>query len=659
MTHLPSSFVADPFLFIPSNHAILRGEMSDSEEILGEHRGMLSSHRAHTPAMWSRASNAQCDLSRAAPIPGSIPGAESGKVGCYNPLAFPLAPSASFIPPAPLAGPREVPPPSDPWYLFFELKSLVTGAGEIGAAVSFDQGASFSNMGTVLREKYRPEGKSKEEVLHLSYPLVMISEAGGCDDGEAADASDKTDAASSHCDRRTEFLMVPETNLLREIRVYRTDRCCFPFGWSHPVVKLRGERFVDTSIVYSADQGRWFIFTSVEYEARLYMTDGPHARSLVDAPWVAHPASPLYARGSRQFGRNAGRIVPYLGGFLRPSQDCSSFYGEQVHLHHITLLTSREFKEEWIRSIKPSATGPSAAWSAKGTQGLLGRSNVGQVDAEYFASRLHHFDAHYILAHRRPVAGATKAVAAGAKDGEPAADAAAAADAGEVAELPALVLAMYARMSPFFPAARAGGGGINAESERGEGDDDAVDADAGCGDVDALAFEFDFAKVCGSGGCSPFFALCICGVCCAALLLRDTPNRPEPLITGKRGLCMSVESSVVAVYDRMRSGEVGVQAQRQRGDWRTAEEEQRERVSPAASTKRAAPANLDSTRVDSISLISLTSSRHSGTLTAPPVAALLCFGRQPALRLCGLVLPVALRSVGGPDSRKIAAAGRG
>lgn len=436
---MASSFVADPFLFIPSNHALLRGE--DQKP-----RGMLGASRPRSAAMWSYPSNPRCDLSRAAPVAGAMPGAESGTVGCYNPLAFPLAPSARFIPPAPLSGPREVPPPSDPWYLFFELKSLETGRGEIGAAVSFDQGAKWSNMGTVLREHYKPAGKSEEEVLHLSYPLVLLSEASECTDVSAGAASEKDATASTpgSCLPRTEFLMIPETNLLSEIRIYRTDRCCFPFGWTLAAVKLRGDRFVDTSVVWSAEEGRWFIFTSVEYEARLYMTDGPHARSLVDAPWVLHPASPLYARGSRHFGRNAGRIVPYLGGgFLRPSQDCSAFYGEQVHLHHITRLTSREFREEWLRSIKPSATGPSAAWSHRGRQGMLGRSQAGQVDANYFSSRLHHFDAHYIPAHKRPKEGATKAAmkaaVAGAKDAETAAvtDAATEAETAEEEEIPA------------------------------------------------------------------------------------------------------------------------------------------------------------------------------------------------------------------------------
>lgn len=306
----------------------------------------------------------------------SIPGASAT---CYNSLAAGITPST----------------PTDAWYLFYELKNLLTGRGEIGASVSFDQGASgakgWQNVGTVLRETYAPSSSGKREVLHLSYPLVVLSE------GLKSTHSPELSGRGSS----TEFVMIPETNLLREVRIYTTCACCFPFSWSHAETKLRGEKFVDTAVVYSAEQERWFIFTSVEYELRLYMTaSGRYQRSLQDAEWILHPSSPLYPTGSRHFGRNGGRIFPYGGaGFIRPSQDCSNFYGEQVHLHLITTLTTTEFKEEWVRSIKPSGL---KEWSEKNMQGLLGRSTAGQIsrtEAPYFASRLHHFDAHYIPEH--------------------------------------------------------------------------------------------------------------------------------------------------------------------------------------------------------------------------------------------------------------------
>ena len=48
------------------------------------------------------------------------------------------------------------------WYAFFEMKNLALYRGEIGVAVSRDQGATWAHMGTALARPF-----------HLSFPLVL------------------------------------------------------------------------------------------------------------------------------------------------------------------------------------------------------------------------------------------------------------------------------------------------------------------------------------------------------------------------------------------------------------------------------------------------------------------------------------------------------
>ena len=50
-------------------------------------------------------------------------------------------------------------------YIFFEIKSLSTHQGDIGAAVSEDGGMSFTHIGVVIDESW-----------HLSYPYLVEDE---------------------------------------------------------------------------------------------------------------------------------------------------------------------------------------------------------------------------------------------------------------------------------------------------------------------------------------------------------------------------------------------------------------------------------------------------------------------------------------------------
>jgi len=416
ITHIPASFVAEPFLFIPSNHLPL--------EANNQAQAQQTPASASVPSLFHQPNKQLCDLRLSDPVSadniarlttkgearrwawGGVPGATDT---CYSDMHN-VRRGATFHPRSGAARPAQGGdvPPADPWYLFYNVKHLGTRKGELGASVSFDHGASWSNLGTVLREVYSdsagPEKAGK--IVHLSYPQVFLAQ-GKQLSGPAHEKS---------AEEVAQFVMIPETNELDEVRLYVTDACCFPFGWRLHSTKLRGQRFLSPSPVWSAREGRWFIFTTVGYTLHLYMTVGPVRHSLLDAPWAAHPASPLYTR-DRRFGRGAGRVVPWDGGFIRPSQDGSQMHGQQVHLMKVTKLNAFEYEEHWLRSVKPRVVAENhrSLFGGSGAQGLLGSSDAGVLPSNFLTERLHHMDAHFIPAHEEalPVPSVLSASSAG------------------------------------------------------------------------------------------------------------------------------------------------------------------------------------------------------------------------------------------------------
>jgi len=413
--HIPASFVADPFLLIPSNHLPLHPPSLSSSS-----SNSSSSQPAYSSVSFfldENESKSSCDLSLADPAPSSslsssslssttqtsgIPGSTDR---CFSAMTHPLC--GSTLRPAPgsphptLDGEGRSNQLTDPWYMLYEVKNLQTRVGELGASVSFDHGKRWESVGTIMREWHPHPSKptdsssnAERRPLHLSFPHTFLAFDGAIGGSVAAHSNGTT----------MKVYMIPETNQLNEVRLYSTSMCCFPFGWKYVTTKLSGERFVDTNVFWYED--RWFIFTSVEYSLKLFMTSGPNQASLERAAWIEHPASPLYDRDLR-FGRSAGKVVRMPDGSLvRYSQDCSGFYGEKVHMMKITQLTPSAYAEEWIQSFKPeSSTQPG------GKQGMLGKSAAGVIQSSYLTHRIHHFDWHYIPEHVAPPSQAMTPVA--------------------------------------------------------------------------------------------------------------------------------------------------------------------------------------------------------------------------------------------------------
>jgi hypothetical protein len=187
----------------------------------------------------------------------------------------------------------------DRWFLFFEALPVETRRGVIGLAESPD-GLHWEYRRVVLSEPF-----------HLSYPHVFEWD--------------------------NVYYMTPESLGPGQVRLYAATR--FPDRWEHVACLIPG-RHADPT-VFRTEEG-WFLMTSNPDDSaslRLY-----HAGSLT-GPWSEHPGSPVVARESR-FARPAGRIVAWDGGLIRFTQDCSRYYGREVHAFRVTHLSATDYREE-------------------------------------------------------------------------------------------------------------------------------------------------------------------------------------------------------------------------------------------------------------------------------------------------------------------------
>eukprot|EP00727_Mastigamoeba_balamuthi_P008068 m51a1_g3882 hypothetical protein (847) ;mRNA; r:41906-45119 len=224
------------------------------------------------------------------------------------------SPPSSFVADPFLVIPRN----GSQWYATYEMKNLVRGIGEIGAAVSSDRGATWTHVGTALSEPF-----------HLSYPGVYYDPPTG----------------------RT--VMIPETHQSTGIRVYETTADAFPLGWKHVHTALGGTGWVDPSAVWW--RGLWYVFVTRRGSLRLFVT-----KSLLGSEWAEHPRSPITS--SKRYGRCGGPPVVFDARVWRYAQDDDGAYGIGIHVFRIDELTPTEYRESLVRSVLPGEGG--AAWTA-------------------------------------------------------------------------------------------------------------------------------------------------------------------------------------------------------------------------------------------------------------------------------------------------------
>lgn len=193
----------------------------------------------------------------------------------------------------------------DALYLFFETKNPITSQGDIGVAVSKDEGATWQHLGIALDEDW-----------HLSYPFVFSYQ--------------------------NEIYMMPEGNKKGELRLYRALQ--FPLKWELEKVLLK-KPLIDSFIV-EYDGYHWLFGSDFSGfgakkngELEIWYSNSPLG------PWKPHKQNPVHNTDKSFGARNAGRPFFYKGNLYRTGQDCGETYGRRVRLFKVKMLTTDKYEE--------------------------------------------------------------------------------------------------------------------------------------------------------------------------------------------------------------------------------------------------------------------------------------------------------------------------
>ncbi|XP_073005993.1 glucosamine inositolphosphorylceramide transferase 1 [Typha latifolia] len=193
----------------------------------------------------------------------------------------------------------------DTLYLFFETKNSVTLQGDIGVAISKDNGSTWQQLGIVLDEEW-----------HLSYPYVFSYQG--------------------------QIYMMPEGSKNGDLRLYRAVD--FPIQWKLEKVILK-KPLIDSFIIDY--QGHYWLFGSdfsfygarKNGELEIWYSSSPLG------PWSPHRKNPVHNMDKRLGARNAGRPFIYNGDLYRTGQDCGGTYGQSIRLFKVMVLTTDKYEE--------------------------------------------------------------------------------------------------------------------------------------------------------------------------------------------------------------------------------------------------------------------------------------------------------------------------
>lgn len=191
-------------------------------------------------------------------------------------------------------------------YIFVEQYRKDINKGCIGY-FQFEKGIPV-NKGIVIENNY-----------HMSYPDVF--------------------------EYKDNYYMIPESSANNSVDLYVAER--FPDKWKKIKSLIMGEKLVDTTVFQ--DRGRLYLITYslfAKYEIRVY-------ELFMEKLEVKLLSKKHY---TNNIGRPGGRLYVKDGKLIRPAQDSSRKYGENLILYDVdTLDINGEFVEREIRRIGTDA----------------------------------------------------------------------------------------------------------------------------------------------------------------------------------------------------------------------------------------------------------------------------------------------------------------
>lgn len=184
--------------------------------------------------------------------------------------------------------------------LFYELQN------------SFNAKGVLMKTSTVDNVNWTEPDIALEESFHLSFPNVF--------------------------DLDGETWMIPETFMSGQVRLYKENKTTGQFNLHN--ILLEGSKYVDSFIFKK--ENTYYLFTSIQYDDQSYDLKLFYSDCLNDG-YVEHPMSPI--SHGKAFQRNAGRLVEKDGRLFRPAQECTDFYGQNVHILEVIELSRTYYKE--------------------------------------------------------------------------------------------------------------------------------------------------------------------------------------------------------------------------------------------------------------------------------------------------------------------------
>lgn len=190
-------------------------------------------------------------------------------------------------------------------YIFFEWYSYQKGKADLAVALKSE---NF--------KKYHKLTNFKE---HRSYPYVFEYE--------------------------NVIYCLPEANATKQVALYRFDEDNLKL--EKDAVLLEGFPIVDATLQYH--DNKWFMYLVNQKNSHTHL-EIYHSDNL-KGPYLSHYNNPIMIDCSK--ARPAGKIFTYKDKTIRPSQNCTEHYGQNITLEEIDLLTEKQFATKEFGTIMP------------------------------------------------------------------------------------------------------------------------------------------------------------------------------------------------------------------------------------------------------------------------------------------------------------------
>ena len=203
---------------------------------------------------------------------------------------------------------------NEKYYVFFEEFVYSEKIGHI-SLIKIDKNGNHSKPETVI-----------ELPFHLSYPFIFEFQ------------------------KNYYFIHASLSKNRASVDLFKCTN--FPYKWEFYKELIPNTPLVDTTLFYH--KNKWWLFacvanndgTSLSKNLVLYYND-----SLINNSWISHPQNPIISDISK--ARPAGNIFNIQDKIIRPSQNCSKYYGYGLCFNEIIKLTETEYEEKLIESFKP------------------------------------------------------------------------------------------------------------------------------------------------------------------------------------------------------------------------------------------------------------------------------------------------------------------